>query len=96
MKIGIITGTVVSTVKYERYRGLKMLRARNLTLEGEPTGEEFVVLDAADAGIGDIVLLNNDGGSAKMVTGDDQLIASMTVCGVVDHYTWRGKTVYCH
>ena len=51
MKIGIITGTVVSTVKYERYRGLKMLRARNLTLEGEPTGEEFVVLDAAESGI---------------------------------------------
>ena len=68
----------------------------DLTLEGEPVGEEFVVLDAADAGIGDIVLLNNDGGSAKMVTGDDRMIASMTVCGVVDHYTWRGKTVYCH
>ncbi len=96
MKIGVITGTVVSTVKYERYRGMKMLKARNLTLAGEPTGEEFVVLDAADAGVGDIVLLNNDGGSAKMVTGDDQLIASMTVCGVVDHYTWRGKTVHCH
>ena len=34
MKIGVITGTVVSTVKYERYRGMKMLKARNLTLEG--------------------------------------------------------------
>ena len=41
MKIGVITGTVVSTVKYERYRGMKMLKARNLTLEGEPVGEEF-------------------------------------------------------
>ena len=60
MKIGVITGTVVSTVKYERYRGMKMLKARNLTLAGEPTGEEFVVLDAADAGIGDIVELSAD------------------------------------
>ena len=38
MKIGVITGTVVSTVKYERYRGMKMLKARNLTLAGSPRG----------------------------------------------------------
>ena len=96
MKIGIITGTVVSTVKYERYRGLKMLKARNLTLEGEPTGEEYVVLDAADAGIGDTVLVNNDGGAAQMVMGDKTLIASVTICGVIDSYTWQGHTVHCH
>ena len=34
---------------------------RHLTLEGELTGEELIALDAADAGIGDIVLVNNDG-----------------------------------
>lgn len=69
MKIARVTGTVVSTVKYEKYRGYKLLKVRHLTLEGEMTGEELIALDAADAGIGDIVLVNNDGGAAQMITG---------------------------
>ena len=95
MKIGVVTGTVVSTIKYEKYVGYKLLKVRHLTLEGEMTGEELVALDAADAGIGDIVLVNNDGGAAQMVMGDKTLIASVTICGVIDSYTWQGKTVFC-
>ncbi len=96
MKISIVTGTVVSTVKYPRYQGYKLLKVRHLTLEGVPSGEELVALDMADAGVGDIVLTNNDGGAAKMITGDQDIIAGLTICGVVDSYTWQGKTVQCH
>ena len=96
MKIATVTGTVVSTIKYEKYRGMKMLKVRALTLAGEPEGEELVALDAADAGMGDIVLINNDGGAAQMVVGDKTLIASVTIRGVIDSYTWQGKTVHCH
>ncbi len=96
MKIAKVTGTVVSTIKYEKYQGCKMLKVRNLTLDGELTGEELVALDAADAGIGDIVLTNNDGGAAQMIMEDKTLIASVTVCGVIDSYTWQGKTVKCN
>lgn len=96
MKIARVTGTVVSTVKYEKYRGIKMLKVRHMTLAGELTSEELVALDAADAGVGDIVLVNNDGGAAQMIVGDKTLIASVTVCGVVDSYTWQDKTVRCN
>ena len=96
MKIAVVTGTVVSTIKYEKYVGYKLLKIRHLTLEGEMTGEELVALDVADAGIGDIVLVNNDGGAAQMIAHDKTLIASVTICGVIDSYTWQGKTVYCH
>ena len=93
MKLAKVTGTVVSTVKYEKYRGFKLLKVRHLNLEGEFDGEELVALDAADAGVGDVVLVNNDGGAAQMVVGDKTIIASVTVCGVVDSYTWQGKRV---
>ena len=96
MKIARVTGTVVSTIKYEKYVGFKLLKVRHLTLEGEPTGEELSALDTACAGVGDIVLVNNDGGAAQMIAGDFKLIASVTICGVIDYYTWQGRTVYCH
>lgn len=96
MKIARVTGTVVSTIKYEKYVGMKLLRVRHLTLDGQPTGEELIALDAADAGIGDIVLVNNDGGAAQMIMGDTKLIASVTICGVIDSYSWQGQIVHCH
>ena len=96
MKLARVTGTVVSTVKYEKYRGMKMLKVRHLDLALREVGEELVALDAAHAGVGDIVLVNNDGGAAQMVMGDKTLIASVTVCGVVDSFTCQGKTTRCH
>ena len=96
MKLAKVTGTVVSTVKYEKYMGLKLLRVRQLTLDGEAVGEELVALDAVDAGLGDIVLLNNDGGAAQMVMNDREIIASVTICGIVDAYTVGERTVKCH
>ncbi|MEA5014957.1 MAG: EutN/CcmL family microcompartment protein [Candidatus Limiplasma sp.] len=96
MKLGRVTGTVVSTVKYERYRGMKLLRVRHLDLELHEVGEELVALDAAHAGVGDIVLVNNDGGAAQLVFGDKALIASVTICGIIDSFTCQGKTIRCH
>jgi len=84
----------VSTIKYEKYVGMKMLKVRHLTLSGEMAGEELIALDAANSGVGDTVLVNNDGGAAQMVFEDKTLIASVTICGVVDHYTYQGKTIY--
>lgn len=96
MKIGRVTGTVVSTTKYEDYRGFKLLKVRPINLRGDFSGEEVVALDAANAGVGDTVLINNDGGSAQMIMGDKKLIASVTICGVVDQFTYCGKTTYVH
>ena len=96
MKIGKVTGTVVSTIKFKDYRGFKLLKVRPINMNGEFSGEEVVALDAANAGIGDTVLINNDGGSAQLVMGDKRLIASVTVCGVVDEYTYCGKTIKIH
>ncbi len=96
MKLGRVTGTVVSTVKYDKYRGLKLLKVRPLDLQLNEAGEEVVALDAANAGIGDIVLVNNDGGSAQMVMEDKTLIASVTICGIIDSFTCQGKTTHCH
>ena len=31
-----------------------------------------------------------------MITGDREIIAGLTICGVVDSYTWQGHTVQCH
>ncbi len=49
---------------------------------------DFII--APDAGDGGGV---DDGGAAQMIVGDRQMVASVTVCGVIDSYTWQGKTM---
>jgi len=46
----------------------------------------MIAFDSADAGVGDIVLVNTDGGAANMFLGD-HCIADLTICGVVDSIT---------
>ena len=49
----------------------------------------------ADAGIGDTVLVNVEGGSANMFLGRS-VIADLTICGVIDHITLDGETREYH
>lgn len=92
MKIAKVVGNVVSTIKDKRFEGYKLMIVEYLDLNGKPQGARRIALDAADAGIGDIVLTNNDGGAAVMVTGDKELIADDTIAGIIDYFTVDGQT----
>ena len=92
MKIAKVVGNVVSTIKDERFNGYKLMIVEYLDLNGRPQGVRHIALDGANAGIGDIVLTNNDGGAAVMVMDDKKLIADDTIAGVIDYYTVDGIT----
>ena len=62
---------------------------------GSSTGNQAIAFDVADAGIGDTVLVNVEGGSANMFLGRS-VIADLTICGVIDHITLDGETREYH
>jgi microcompartment protein CcmK/EutM len=84
-------GNVVSTVKDVKFHGHKLMIVEFVNLDGAPIETRQIAFDCADSGPGDIVLVNVDGGAAKMFFNDNDLIADWTICGVVDHYTADGK-----
>ena len=55
-------------------------------LDKKPNGIRQIAIDAADAGVGDIVLIDTDGGAALMILDDKKAIADWVVCGVVDYF----------
>jgi microcompartment protein CcmK/EutM len=87
-------GNVVSTVKNQTQYGYKLLLVEFIDTEGNPIGPRQIAFDGAHAGVGDIVLINVDGGAAKMLLEDDVLIADLTICGVLDHFSFDGKIVH--
>jgi microcompartment protein CcmK/EutM len=92
MKIARVVGNVVSTIKDEGHLGYKLMLVEYLTRDMRPDGPRQIVFDAADAGIGDIVLVNTDGGAANMLLEDKEIIADAAICGVLDSLTIDGET----
>ena len=84
MFLAKVVGNMVSTVKLKSHRGHKLMIVERIGLDGRPTGARSIAVDAADSGIGDTVLVNDDGSAAQMVFGDGALVCDLTICGVVD------------
>ncbi len=84
MKIARVVGNVVSTVKESTHYGYKLMLVQFLNSKLEPVGQKQLAFDAANAGIGDIVLINQDGGAAKEILHNKDIIADITICGVLD------------
>ena len=89
MMLGIVTGTVVSTVQHGFYSGKKQLIVRKVRPNGEFDGDSYVVaLDMVGAGVGERVLIQDEGNSARQVMGLDSNGPVRTlVIGIVDDVT---------
>ncbi len=84
MFLGRVSGTVVSTVQHPFYRGRRMLLVDRLDEALEPDGRYVIAVDAVDAGAGELVLLVDEGNSARQVTGDPSAPVRAVIVGVVD------------
>ena len=84
MIIARVVGNVIATQKQEAHEGKKILLIQPLDLDGQPVGEMFVALDAADAGVGDRVLAVQEGFSAMTAVGHTESPIDAAVIGVID------------
>ena len=85
MKLARVVSTVVATQKHPFYRGRKTFMVAPLRLDGTPDGSNFVAVDGVQAGIGDLVLLLQEGSSARQILDDPQAPVRSVIVGIVDH-----------
>lgn len=85
MLIARVIGEVVATNKHSSHEGRKALVVQPLNLDGSERGDAVVALDAASAGIGNLVLLATEGYSAMTSVGRPMSPIDMAVIGVIDH-----------
>ena len=75
----------MATQKNAKLEGSKLLLVQPLDLQGESKGATVIAIDGVDAGIGDRVLLIQDGRSAQLVLGRGVAAVDAAVIGVIDH-----------
>jgi ethanolamine utilization protein EutN len=84
MLICKVVGEIVSTVKNPHLQNYKLLVVQPLNLKGEPEGASLIAVDKVDAGLEDIVLVNKEGGSARILLEDERVPVQAVVVGVID------------
>jgi len=86
MIIAKVVGNIVATQKNQRYEGARVMLCEQMTPEGETTGHTVLALDAVDAGVGDTVLIVQEGWSASTTaTGKAGAAIDSAIVGVIDH-----------
>ena len=84
MIIARVVDNIVATQKHQSHVGRKILLVQPLDLEGRDSGETVVALDAVSAGIGDRVLVVQEGFSAMTSVGRPESPIDASVIGVID------------
>jgi len=79
-----VTGTVVATAKIEQLKGLKLMIVHPIKPDGEFTGKQIVAIDMVQAGIGDNVLIIDEGGSAGIMLGTSGQPIRTVIAAIVD------------
>lgn len=84
MKICRVTRQVVSTQKHPFYHGRKTFLVQAIGPQGKEDAGPYVAVDRVQAGVGDLVLLMQEGSSARFMFGDGTAPVRSVIVGIVD------------
>jgi len=86
MILAKVLGNVVATQKNTRYDDARIMLCEQITPEGEAMGNTLIALDSVDAGVGDTVLIVQEGwGASTAATGKIGAAIDSAIVGVVDY-----------
>jgi ethanolamine utilization protein EutN len=85
MILARVLGNVVATQKNFRYASARIMLCQQITPEGEEMSNTVLALDSVDAGVGDTVLIVQEGwGASTAATGEAGAAIDSAIVGVVD------------
>ncbi len=96
MFLAEVVGTVVAPVQIPVLEGRTLLLLRPIAPDGRALGKTRIGIDRAQAGVGDRVLVIDEGNSARQILGDKDAAAKTIVVGVVDYVEVGGALAYDH
>lgn len=90
MKVGNVVGTVVSTINIPLLEEHRLLLCDVQDVAGEPDGYT-ICIDVVDAGMGETVLILDEGNSARQILGLETGAIRAVIVGVVDELYIDGE-----
>ena len=88
MIIAKVIGNVVGTVMDPGYESKKVLVVQPVDPKGNNKGKSFLAIDAVQAGEGDLVLVLEEGNSARAIINEpESLTVKAVIAGIIDEIT---------
>lgn len=84
MQLAKIVGHATATVKHSSMTGWKLLIAQPLTKDDKADGEPQLIIDNLGAGVGDRVLICNDGAGTRKLMDSKHSPVRWFVMGICD------------
>jgi microcompartment protein CcmK/EutM len=85
--LGVVTGNIVSTINHPYYDGKKLLVVDRCDEHWRSTGKYVIAVDAVDAGVGQRVLVLDEGNGARQVLANADAPVRSVIVGIVDAAT---------
>ncbi|MBI5445405.1 MAG: EutN/CcmL family microcompartment protein [Deltaproteobacteria bacterium] len=93
MRIGLVIGSTVATIKDEALHGRKLLIFQETDPTGTPAGPAQVAIDTVSAGTGDLVLVTG-GSSAQRTVATREAPVDAVIVGVIDTLEVNGSVTF--
>lgn len=84
MILARVIGNVVASAKHPSFIGHRILIVQPINELGEDVGDSFLTSDAAQAGPGDTVLVEQEGNCARQILGRENDPFHSVLVGIVD------------
>ncbi|OFX37169.1 MAG: hypothetical protein A2X08_06205 [Bacteroidetes bacterium GWA2_32_17] len=85
MILAKVIGNIVSTIKAKGYESKKIMVVQPIDFLRNNNGTSFLAIDAVQAGVGDTVLVLEEGNSAREIINEPDTFTIRTViAGIVD------------
>ena len=84
MILGRVKGEVVATIKHSVWENRRALMVDRISPDGKDLGNYLVAFDAVDATVGQIVLIIDEGNSARQIIDDPTAPVRSVIIGIVD------------
>ncbi len=84
MYIGRVSGSVTATIKHQSFHGHKLLIVDRLDLDGAASDSYDICVDTVQAGVGDTVLVLDEGNGARQVLQQSVAPIRAVIVGVID------------
>jgi microcompartment protein CcmK/EutM len=91
VKIGRVAGTVVATISSPVFDARRLLLVDILDDTTKASGAYLIAVDAVDAGAGEIVLVLDEGNSARQVLDAPEAPVRAVIVGIVDELVIDGR-----
>jgi len=84
MKFGRVIGNVVSTIKNEKLKGIRLAIVEPLDPDGNVTGNNEIVGDFLGAAVGNLIIWIADGDTISGVMGIKNIPLRGSIVGIID------------